>query len=451
MSFPRAHRLAAALGALAVAAAVPALAADWPQFGQTPKHANSNPSERSFTPENVGSLVVKWNANMGSNVNTEGGAVIAGQRMFVAGFDGRISAFDLDGCGADVCDPLWQGRTDNDITTTPAVKDGVVVVSSADRFIHVFDANGCGAGTCDALWRGRLKQGAIDSSPTIAGGFIYVGDLAGNLFVFALAGCGQDVCDPVWTAHAGPHEAFNSTPAVWGGSVYIQTSYSTDFDITGRLLVFPDGCGQSTCPASWTADLGGQAGKASGPVVAQGRVFAGSSRRFGKPNKRDHVFAFDTSGCGQAVCEPIQTFDVGPEGIDTTLAVAGTTLYASTNTSPDPNTVGVVMAFDIERCGLRCAPMWTGINFTEGFLSAPVVTRDVVFVGKGPALEVDSGVFAFDANGCGQELCRALKLVRASESGNYLGAPLAIARDRIVFVNNDNDLNRSQVTVIGLP
>jgi hypothetical protein len=60
-------------------------------------------------------------------------------------------------------------------------------------------------------------------------------------------------------------------------------------------------------------------------------------------------------------------------------------------------------------------------------------------------------VFAFDANGCGQKICRALTLVRPSDSGFYLGAPLAVARDRIAFVSNDNNLNRSQVTVIGLP
>src|SRR6476469_4856293 len=119
---PVGHRLCAGLGALALAlcAAAPARAADWPQFGQTATHGNSNRSERAFTPENVGSLVVKWNADMGSNVSTEGGAVIAGSRLFVAGFDGRLSAFDLAGCGADVCEPLWQGRTRNDITTTPA-------------------------------------------------------------------------------------------------------------------------------------------------------------------------------------------------------------------------------------------------------------------------------------------------------------------------------------------
>ena len=437
--------------ALVAAICAPALAADWPQFGQTPKHTNSNPSERAFTPENVGSLVVKWNADMGSNVSTEGGAVIAGQRLFVAGFDGRLSAFDLAGCGAEVCEPLWQGLTRNDITTTPAVQDGFVVVSSADRFIHVFDANGCGAATCDALWRGRLPNAPVDSSPTIAGGNVYVGDLSGQLSVFALAGCGQDVCDPVWTARAGRHESFNSTPAVWNGAVYLQTTYATPFDITGRLMVFPDGCGAATCEPLWSADLGGQAGKASGPVVALGRVFAGSSRRFGKPNRREHVFAFDAAGCGEAVCEPVQSFDVGPEGIDTTLAVAGHTLYASTNASTDLNTVGVVMAFDIDACGLKCPPSWTGINFTEGFLTAPVVTRDVVFVGKGPALEVDSGLFAFDAHGCGQALCRALTLLRTNESGNTLGAPLAVARDAIAFVNNDNDANRSQVTVIGLP
>jgi outer membrane protein assembly factor BamB len=446
------HRgLGAALVAFAALALAPAQAADWTQFGRLVTHRNSNPSEKAFTPGNVATLEVKWNADMGANTSTEGGAVIAGKRLFVAGFDGRLSAFDLDGCGADVCEPLWQGTTRNDITTTPAVAGNRVIVSSADRFIHVFDVAGCGAATCTALWRGRLSNGPVDSSPAIAGGFIYVGDLAGQLSVFALDGCGATVCDPVWTGHAGPHESMNSTPAVWGGSVFVQTTISTPDDVTGRLLVFPDGCGHSTCDVAWSAGLGGQAGKASAPVVALGKVFVGSSRRFGRPNQKDHVFAFNAPGCGLSVCEPIQVFEAGPNGIDTTPAVAGHTLYVSTNSSFDLNTVGVVMAFDIELCGVRCTPEWTGINFTEGFLSAPVVTGDVVFVGKGPALDVDAGVFAFDAHGCGKKLCRSLTLVRPSDSGNYLGAPLAIARDRIAFVSNDNNANRSEVSVIALP
>jgi outer membrane protein assembly factor BamB len=454
MACRRAHRLAvaAALGLSALACLVPATAADWPQFGRTPRHTNANPSERAFTPENVATLEVKWNADMGANVAVQGGPVIAGGGLFVAGFDGMLKAYDIAGCGAAVCPPLWQGRTDNDITTTPAVSGGRVVVSSADRFIHVFDASGCGAGICDALWRGRLGAGAIDSSPTIAGGFIYVGDLSGQLSVFAFDGCGQDVCDPVWTAHAGPHEVLTSTPAVAGGSVFIQTTFNTDNDTSGRLLVFPDGCGAATCEVAWSARLGGQTGNATGPLIALGKVFVGSSRRFGiHRNPREHVLAFDASGCGTAVCEPVQFFDVGPEGVDSSLALAGHMLYASTDTSTDPNTAGVVMVFDIAQCGVHCKPAWTGVNFIDGFVSAAVVTQDVVFVGKGPALDIDAGVFAFDARGCGQALCRALTLVRPSDSGNYIGAPLAVAHDRIAFVNNDNNLNRSQVTVIGLP
>src|SRR5690349_3424129 len=59
--------VAAVSGILVVAAVPPAAAADWPQFGQTPMHDNSNSSERAFTPGNAGTLVVKWNADIGSN------------------------------------------------------------------------------------------------------------------------------------------------------------------------------------------------------------------------------------------------------------------------------------------------------------------------------------------------------------------------------------------------
>ena len=129
MACRRAHRLAvaAALGLSALACLVPATAADWPQFGRTPRHTNANPSERAFTPENVATLEVKWNADMGANVAVQGGPVIAGGGLFVAGFDGMLKAYDIAGCGAAVCPPLWQGRTDNDITTTPAVLGSVEV------------------------------------------------------------------------------------------------------------------------------------------------------------------------------------------------------------------------------------------------------------------------------------------------------------------------------------
>ena len=442
------------IAALLLAIGPHAAAADWPQFGRTPAHLNTNPSEHAFTPANVAQLAVAWEGDMGANTATEGGAVIAGSRLFVSGFDGRLSAFDLAGCGAGICEPLWQGRTANDITGTPAVAGERVLVASADRFLHVFDANGCGAALCTALWRGRLAAGAIDSSVTVSGDLAFVGDYGGRLSVFALAGCGQAVCDPLWTAQAGAHEQMNSAPTVGAGMVFVQTTISTPSDMTGRMLVYPvAGCGAATCAALWSADLGGPAGTTASPVVAGAEVIVGSSRRFGGPNHRDHLFSFPAAGCGAAVCLPTRSFDVGPDGIDTTPAVSGTTLFASTNTSPNPNTVGVVAAFDLSTCSGRCKATWVGINFTEGFESSPAVVGDVVFVGKGPAsgIDIDAGVFAFDARGCGKPLCTSLALVVPSPDAFYLGAPLAIARDRIAFVSNDNAASRSIVSIMALP
>lgn len=442
------------LAALLIALGAPAAAADWSQLGRSAAHLNTNPSEQAFTPANVARLAVAWEGDMGANTAAEGGAVIAGTRVFVAGFDGRLSAFDLAGCGALACAPLWQGRTNNDITGTPAVAGDRVLVASADRFLHVFDARGCGTALCTALWRGRLSNGAIDSSVSVSGDFAFVGDYGGRLSAFALAGCGQDVCDPAWTAQAGAHEQMNSSPTVGAGMVFVQTTISTPSDMTGRLLVFPAaGCGAASCAPLWSADLGGPAGTTSSPLVAGSEVIVGSSRRFGGPNHRDHLFAFPAAGCGAPVCAPTRSFDVGPDGIDTTPAVSGHMLFASTNASPDPNTVGVVAAFDLATCSGRCKAAWVGINFTEGFESSPVVVGDVVFVGKGPAsgIDIDAGVFAFDARGCGKALCTSLALVVPSPDAFYLGAPLAVARDRIAFVSNDNAAGRSIVSVMALP
>lgn len=449
------HLVRAVFGLVLACSTIAALAAsdDWPQFQRTPARAGRNPVESSFTAADVSTLAIAWNGDFGASVATEGGAVIAGGRLFTTGYDGRLSAFALAGCGAATCTPAWQGRTRNDITSTPAVVGDTVYVASADHFVHAFDVAGCGAALCDARWRGRLPASSLDSSVAVAGGRVYVGDYSGRLSVFDAAGCGAALCDPMWTAQAGPHEQLNSAPAVGAGFVYIQTTYQTSQDSTGRLLAFPAaGCGASTCAAAWSADLGGPAGRSSSPLVAGDRVYVGSSRRFGGPNGPDHLFSFAAAGCGQATCTPLQVLDVGEDGIETTPVIAGHWLFASTQATPNPNTVGVVAAFDLAHCGARCGPTWTGVNFTDGFLSPPAVAGDVVFVGKGPALEVDAGVFAYDARGCGgQRTCRALTLVRPSDSGNFMGAPLAIGQGRIAFVSNDNTDGRAKVSVMSIP
>jgi len=453
-------RVAGALPFVLSLAAPPSARADaWQAFQFNAGHPGFNASETVFTPDNVKSLDIAFKAHFGSDAASEGGAVIdANGQIFVAGFDGKLSAFDLAGCGAGSCEPLWQGSSDGaDFTSTPAATADEVLIASADHFLHAFPARGCGHEQCDSLWRGQLSSASIDSSVAVAGGFAFVGDFAGRLSVFALGGCGHAICQPLWTGLSGPNEQMNSAPAVGNGFVFVQTTIATETDTTGRLLAFPlAGCGQSTCTPTWTADLGGPAGITASPLVLPGKVIVGSERRTG--NQLDggkHLFAFDAAGCGKSVCKPVQVFGGVSEGVGTTPAtsVDGNTLFVATNQSIGRNTVGVLSAFDLAHCGAHCKPIWAGINRNQGAISPPAVAGDVVFVGKGPAsfLQNDAGVFAFDARGCGKTHCKALKFVQAAPRSVYFGAPLAIADGRITFVSTDFDTLASNVSVLALP
>jgi hypothetical protein len=146
----------------------------------------------------------------------------------------------------------------------------------------------------------------------------------------------------------------------------------------------------------------------------------------------------------------VTTFEAGIEGVDTALALDGSTLYIGTIMSPRANSVGVIAAFDVN-CKRRCRAKWTGINFTDGAVSPPVVANGLVFAGKGPAEQVDSGVFVYKAGGCGRITCQALKIVLAGPTQFYLGAPLAVGNGRIAFVSNDNSDGHSNVVVLGIP
>ena len=56
---------------------------------------------------------------------------IANGVAYIGSFDGRLYAFDANGCGQDECQPLWSGATENDIQSSPAVMNNTVYISSA--------------------------------------------------------------------------------------------------------------------------------------------------------------------------------------------------------------------------------------------------------------------------------------------------------------------------------
>jgi hypothetical protein len=444
--------------ALSLGASGAARADAWPAFQFNAGHPGLNAAEKTFTPDNVKSLHIAFQAAFGGDSAAEGGAVInANGQIFVPGFDGKLSAFDLAGCNQATCEPLWQGAAGADFTSTPATTTDEVLIASADHFLYAFPARGCGQSTCEPLWRGQLSAASIDSSVALVESLVFVGDFAGRLSVFSLGGCGHDVCQPLWTGQAGPHEQINSAPAAGDGFVFVQTTLSTATDLSGRLLAFPlSGCGQATCDPAWTADLGGPAGVTSSPVVVGDKVIVGSATRAGNtPDGRKHLFAFDAAGCGTAVCQPVQIFEGNAGGVETTpaLSVDGGTLFVGGNESIGSHSVGVVTAYDLANCGRHCKPSWTGVNGRVGAVSPPAVVGDLVFVGKGPAspFDNDAGVYAFDARGCGKAHCRPLDFVQISPREVYFGAPLAIADGRITFVSTSFDTLESRVSVLALP
>jgi outer membrane protein assembly factor BamB len=444
---------AVAAGAGASGAAAAATASDWPQFGQSPLHLSTNPAETAFSTHDLGNLQTLFTAGFGSNNGTEGGPAVAGGVLYQGGFDGSLNAYPASGCGQQVCQPMWRGVAKGDFTSTPAVAGGLVFIASADHFLYAFPAAGCGAAVCAPVWKAHLLSAVVGSSVAVAGGVAYVGDFTGHLYAFTAAGCGAKLCTPLWVGHGFTTELMGA-PAVGDGFVYVTTFLDTPNLFSGRLLVFPaGGCGQANCAPAWTAKIGGPAEDTVAPVISGNTVFTTSGTLFGNGfNSRFHLMAFPAAGCGAATCTPLRTYDTGDGGAEGA-AVSQGMVFATTQASPDPNSLGVVAAYPAAGCGKpRCEPVWTGINFTSGAASPPAVAGGVVFVGKGPASAIpDAGLFAFKATGCGAVTCMPIKFVQVTSNSNYLGEPLAIAGGKVYLATDDNTTNTSTIFALGLP
>lgn len=440
--------LAAALTlSISPASAVPG--EDWPQYAGGPRHLGVNPTEDAFSLANIDGLAVEWAGSYGANNAGESSPVVANGIAYIVGYDAKLNAYDTAGCGSETCDPIWTGQMGNNVTGTPAVAKGVVYVGAANHRLFAFDADGCGAPACEPLWKGKTKGAVVSSSVAVAHGVVYVGTYGaangGRLHAFDADGCGEAVCDPMWSGIAAGHLV--NSPAVNKDSVFIGSD-------NGTMYVYgADGCGKAHCAPSWVAALGGPAFGIV-PTIWKGKVYMGSGQNFGGVDG-DHLQVFPAAGCGSDTCTPLFAMDVGTGNVGGAPAIFGGTLYISSQTTPDPNTVGVVAAYDATGCGQDlCQPLWTGVNHASGFESSPAVAGGLVFVAKGPAsgFPVDVGIYAFDADGChGAETCDPLVFVQTANSAFYLGSSVAIAGGRVYFGANDNDANDSFLYALSVP
>jgi hypothetical protein len=218
--------------------------------------------------------------------------------------------------------------------------------------------------------------------------------------------------------------------------------YAVSFD--GILAAFPAaGCGAATCQPVWSAQLRHRIVLAS-PSVADGQVFMTDGHTL-------NVFA--AKGCGAAVCEPLWR---GPAHVSTgTPAISGGIVYVNAEPNPQARArVGALEAFDVRGCGQSfCRPLWTGINFTAGGESSPVVANGVVYIGKSPATANtgDAAVLSYPAAGCGKPFCLPLGAAQTGTEQFYLQSTPAVVDGRVYMASKDSITGGSGVYIFSLP
>ena len=95
--------------------------------------------------------------------------------VYIGATDGKLYAFNAQGCGQPTCQPIWTAQTGSSISGSSAtIVNGLLYVAAFDQDLYVFNAQGCGQPTCSPLWVGATGE-FIESSPAVANGVVYLG------------------------------------------------------------------------------------------------------------------------------------------------------------------------------------------------------------------------------------------------------------------------------------
>jgi outer membrane protein assembly factor BamB len=182
-------------------------------------------------------------------VPTGSSPAVADGRIYV-GAGNSVLAFDENGCGQLVCQPLWATATGGNVFSSPAVYGNTVFVGSEDHKLYALDA-----GTGALLWSAPTGD-LIQSSPAVSDGLVYVGSFDGGIYAF-------DMATGTLAWKSGTNGPIFASPAVANGVLFVLSN-------DGYLYAYDAaGCGSTVCSRlrRWAV-----AGEGS-PAVADGRAF----------------------------------------------------------------------------------------------------------------------------------------------------------------------------------
>ncbi len=206
-----------------------------------------------------------------------------------------------------------------------------------------------------------------------------------------------------WAPGADPNFAVSLPNA---GITEVVSDGTTTFAVdNGVTFAMPaKGCGQASCPTSWSTGFTGHL------TVVNGTLFG--------VDASGSLGAVPAAGCGGAVCLPTWTAPL--TGAPLGLAVTGSRVFATSGST--------LAVFNVDGCGTAtCNPLWS--STTGAGLTAPSVVNDLVFTGG------DAGhVQAWRTTGCGSPICDPIaSLPQGSRVGNV--TPISRA---LVFVVDGN-------------
>jgi outer membrane protein assembly factor BamB len=358
--------------------------ADWTQLQGSAEHHGV--TARRIEPP----LGQRWARSVGGHLR--GGSVVVGDgRVFVPVVDladgktGGVVALD-----AHTGEMLWERRVGFSVHNAPALVGGLVVFSSANGVVHAVSADS-GAD----VWSVDLGQGIsqnfawLYAAPTVADGVVYVG--VERRFVALDGATGREL----WSRDPSPK-------SFWLGSY-------TSAAVSGGVVVTAVSRGADGIVA-WDAMDGRELWRVPQPLstAIQAGVLIDKDRAY-LANTFTNVFAVDLLAPAAPTYVTWQT-RLHHEANDWTYSVMGTPALAS-NRLVVPTMLGDVVGLDpssgaeVWRYQGTAGPLrptherGTGI---AAFVGAPVVTKDLVWVGgasgKLSALDLDSGRFVWSVD-----------------------------------------------------
>lgn len=190
---------------------------------------------------------------------------------------------------------------------TPTISDGLAFVV-AGHDLYAFELDGCGSAMCDPIWVRSMGEGALLGRP-VAGpdGQVFVihqiGDPSGKGWsienVFALDSATGST---LWQTAIPDVESVFVEFAATDATLYVASTWSPSATDSGSLDAFPaSGCGQAVCSPASSVPL--DRAHSGPPTIAGGVVYLPVGGRF--PDFPNDIVAIDADGCGAASCDEL--------------------------------------------------------------------------------------------------------------------------------------------------